>query len=268
MWTHDACGCMAHVEIHRQAHTHGHRPAGLSSVLLPSQAHATRQGGGGPAWKPNKLDPVVPLFFGIFIYILVRLFGLIVSARCSHFSVFPQEAGSEETSLLPQLPPRADCSGWGRGPPVRGPLTPMCIVTQLLHSLPWRFPVFVLCRRKNMGVPLADRWSGLGTVCGPGSVPGPGTKTPPAVRLSQAQTAAARSGARAVPLSEGRLACKAAQCSHRPSACSELQYLRVLGKICEVRCNSCAFCEVFSSERHFKMLQGFPVLEMGLKTML
>lgn len=153
MWTHDACGCMAHVEIHRQAHTHGHRPAGLSSVLLPSQAHATRQGGGGPAWKPNKLDPVVPLFFGIFIYILVRLLGLIVSARCSHFGVFPQEAGSEETSLLPQLPPRADCSGWGRGPPIRGPLTPMCIVTQLLHSLPWRFPVFVLCRRKNMGVP-------------------------------------------------------------------------------------------------------------------
>ena len=36
----------------------------------------------------------------------------------------------------------------------------------------------------------------------------------------------------------------------------------------QVQCNSCTFCEVFSSKRHFKMLQAFPVLEMGLKTML
>lgn len=56
------------------------------------------------------------------------------------------------------------------------------------------------------------------------------------------------------------------------SVCGRLQYLRVLEKICEVQQTSAVqqlyFCEVFSSRRHFKMLQGFPVLEMGLKTML
>ena len=48
------------------------------------------------------------------------------------------------------------------------------------------------------------------------------------------------------------------QYNRKPSVRSRLQYLRVLEKI----------CEVFSSKRHFKMLQAFPVLEVGLKTML
>ena len=53
---------------------------------------------------------------------------------------------------------------------------PMCIVTQLLLSAV-AFSSVCLKLQKEHGCSLADRWSGLGTVCGPGSVPGPGTKT-------------------------------------------------------------------------------------------
>ena len=76
---------------------------------------------------------------------------------CSHFGVFPQEAGSEETQLLRQplaSHKLASYSGWGaRCLLPWTPRPPMCVVTQVLYSLPWLFPLFVFCFRKNTGVP-------------------------------------------------------------------------------------------------------------------
>ena len=141
----------------------------------------------------------------------------------------------------------------------------------MLYSLPWLFPVFVFYFRRNTGVP----WHTSGQ----------------ALALSVAQVQSLVQELRSHKL------CGAARSKQQQhvQVCTVLsvrgrervrQYSVIVSPVCaadfsvyvswkrsvkfskQVQCNSCTFREVFSSKRHFKMLQAFPVLEMGLKTML
>lgn len=115
------------------------------------------------------------------VFLLEKALGLLVSARCSHFGVFPQEAG-EETQLLRQPSPHTN---W---PTVVGPVPPWT-PPQCCHAgavLPW---LFVFCFRKNTEfpvMPVVRTWHFLW----PRFNCGPGTEIP-AVQHSQEQACSA-----------------------------------------------------------------------------